>query len=958
MTKKQEKQFSKVKSRPDFYDIQQKVLNFWKKNKVFEKSIEQRSEKEPYTFYDGPPFVTGYPHYGHLIGSIAKDVIPRYYTMKGKRVRRVWGWDCHGLPIENKVEEKLGLKNRQDIEEYGIDKFINECRSYVENISREWEWYIDNIGRWVDMENAYRTMDLDYMESVIWVFKQLYDKNLIYKGVRTSLYCTRCGTPISNFEIAMDNSYVEMQDPAITVKFKLKKPPKNLAAEEPVYMLAWTTTPWTLPSNRALVIAPEKLYLVVSIENKQGSYVLAKERAEYVLDGLDYQVLDKIQGKEFLGLEYQPPFDFFPPNKNDLKVYEYEDMVNMDEGTGIVHSAPGFGDIDTEMGRDLDLTIMLAVDKEGNFVSEVKNWAGIYVKDADPQIIENLKQRNLLFKKETITHRYPYCYRCETPLIHRAQESWFVNVQSLKDRLLETNKEINWVPEHFKRGRFKEGVEQAPDWCISRTRYWATVMPIWQCDKCGELKVLGSIEEIEKYTDKKVTDLHRSGVDEIVFECEKCQGNMIRIPEVLDCWIESGSMPYAERHYPFENKEQFENAFPADYITEYTGQVRAWFYVMHVISNALMDSHCFKNVVVTGVMTGTDGRKMSKSYGNYPDPEKTIKKYGADALRLYFLSSPIMLGQKAQMTKGQELEDEVRRVLLILWNSYRYFLTYLHKNNIEPKDIKTLESLNLSELNVIDRWMLAYFTNFHQEFEKSLRNYRIPDAVRLIQPFINQLSTWYIRRSRNRFVAGEKEPFIVFYYVLKNFIKIIAPVVPFTSEAIYRNIKFANEPESVHLSFYPEVNSEYLDNDLITRMDLVQKIVKEGHSQRKKEQLKVRQPLTKATLFLPDRGFLNDELKNLIKKELNVKNIELEKSEELKVILDTKLTPELKNEGKAREVIRQIQRARKKAGCKLDEKIVVQVPEWPEVYTDTIKQETMVSELKKGEPVKILATIN
>jgi len=952
---KKKKRFTTVKSRPSFPEMEKKVLDFWKKNKIFEKSVDQREKNNPYTFYDGPPFVTGYPHYGHLIGSIAKDVIPRFFTMKGKRVRRVWGWDCHGLPIENKVEEKLGLKNRQQIENFGINKFIKQCQQYVEKISSEWEWYVDRIGRWVDMKKAYRTMDLDYMESVIWVFKQLYDKGLIYKGVRTSLYCTRCGTPVSNFEIAMDNSYTLMEDPAITVKFKLKNNSLkiNRLGKKDIYLLAWTTTPWTLPSNRALVVDKKEDYLIIKLKEKKEYFVLAEKRSKEVLEDFQHQVIKKIKGRDLIGLKYTPPYTYFPPNKKDFKVYSYPGMVNMEEGTGIVHSAPGFGEIDTQMGKDLGLTLMLAVNNEGKFIPKVKKWAGIYVKKADPLIIEDLKKEKYLFKKETISHRYPYCYRCQTPLIHRAQESWFIDVQGLRKKLLKTNRKINWVPNHFKYGRFQKGIEQAPDWCISRTRYWATIMPIWKCQQCGVKKVVGSVAEIEELSGKKVVDLHRSGVDHLTFPCSQCGGSMKRISEVLDCWMESGSMPYGERHYPFENKKDLERSFPADYIVEYTGQVRAWFYVMHVISNALMNSHCFKNVVVTGVMTGTDGRKMSKSYGNYPDPKKILEKYGGDALRLYLLGSSVMLGKKIRMTKGEEIEDQVKRVLLILWNSYRYFLTYFNFHQLDVNQIAKIDLKKIKNKQIMDRWIIARLHQLIDKLEGYLDDYHIPQAVNLIQPFVNQLSTWYIRRSRSRFVKGEVEAFETLYYLLKNFILAVAPIIPFITESIYQNIKLDKDCQSVHLNDYPQVKKELIDKQLLKKMDLIQEIVNKGHAIRKKKEIKVRQPLASLTVFFEKKG-LEKELTSLIKKELNVKKIKFKKGKKIKIVLDTKLTPQLKKEGKAREIIRLIQRARKKAGCHLNQSIVAYLPDWPKEYEEEIKKKTLVKEIKKGKTIKIV----
>jgi len=954
MKNKKDKYLKQVSSRPDFVEIENQVLKFWENENIFEKSVKQRSKDEPYTFYDGPPFVTGYPHYGHLIGSIAKDIIPRFFTMKGKRVRRVWGWDCHGLPIENKVEEKLGLKNRKEIEKYGIDRFIKECKQYVEEVSSEWKWYIDHIGRWVDMENAYRTMNLEYMESVIWAFKQLYDKGLIYKGARTSLYCTRCGTPVSNFEIAMDNSYKEMEDPAVTVKFKIDNPQKidKKYQNKKIYLLAWTTTPWTLPSNRALVVDPKEKYIVFKISSKKERYILAEKRVKQTLKKKEYEELDKLKGDKLIGLSYQAPYDFFAPNEKDFKVYSYPEMVNMEEGTGIVHSAPGFGDIDTEMGQDIGLTVMFSVDEEGKFVEEVKNWQGIYVKKADPLIIKDLQKRDLLFKNEKIVHRCAYCYRCETPLIHKAQHSWFINVQKIKKQLLKTNKKINWVPNHFKEGRFKKGIQQAPDWCISRTRYWATVMPVWECDQCGQRKVFGSVKEIEKATGQKVTGLHRDGVDSLVFNCDECGGEMRRIPEVLDCWMESGSMPYGERHYPFENKKDFERSFPGDYIVEYTGQVRAWFYVMHVISNALKESHCFKNVVVTGVMAGTDGRKMSKSYGNYPDPRKILKKYGGDALRLYLMSSPVMMGEHVKMTKGKEIEDQVKKVLLILWNCYRYLTTYcrIHKHSLKElsEDFKPQKQENL-----LDRWIISKVHLFIQNFSSNLKEYKIPDAVNLIQPFVDQLSTWYIRRSRKRFFNNDLDAFRTLYYVLKKFLLASAPAIPFVTEKIYQGLRLEQEQLSVHLSDYPEFDQSLIDKTLLNKMEQVQQIVSEGHSDRKKSGIKLRQPLSKVTVKLKQKKDFGNSFIQLIKDELNVKRVDFKEAKKFKVFVDKKITKELKEEGWARDIVRKIQNARKKAGCNPDQKVSVVLKDWPEKFEKEIKKKTLTKEIKRGKELKI-----
>ena len=946
--------FKPVDPKPDFPKQEEKTLLFWKNNKIFEKSIKQRSKENTYSFYDGPPFVTGLPHYGTLLPSIAKDVIPRYQTMKGKRVKRVWGWDCHGLPIENKVEKKIGLKNRKDILKFGINKFIAECRQYVEETSSEWKWYIDHIARWVDFDNAYRTMDLSYMETVIWVFKQLYDKGLIYKGNRVSLFCPRCSTPISNFEIAMDNSYAMVKDPAVTIKFKLKD-----GKFKDSFILAWTTTPWTLPSNRALVIDKNEKYVKVKIEKQNNNCILAKKRLKEVISNKKYKIIEEFKGKELLGIDYEPLYTFIPANKDDFKIYSFEGMVNMEEGTGVVHSAPGFGEIDTEMGKSFGLTLMFTVDDEGKFIDKIKKWAGVYVKDADKEIIKDLKNRNLLFKKETIVHRYPYCYRCETPLIYKVQESWFINVKKLKKQLLKTNKEINWVPNHFKDGRFKKGIETAPDWCISRTRYWATIMPIWECQKCQELKVVGSIKEIEKLSGKKVTDLHRSGVDHLVFKCPKCGGIMKRIPEVLDCWVESGSMPYAQRHYPFKNKKEFEQSFPADYIIEYVAQVRAWFYVMHVISNALMESHCFKNVVVTGTITGTDGRKMSKSYGNFPDQKIVLQKYGGDALRLYLMGSVIMLGRDMNITKGEEVAEQIKTVLLPFWNSYKYFVTFANLHSWKPAkqfsiSLPYRQAGNL-QFSILDQWILSRLNQFNKEFSKFMDAYHVPQAVHLIREFIEDLSRWYIRRSRERFNKGDKDALKTLHYVLSQFCLVSAPVIPFITEEIYKNL---TNKESVHLQNWPEIGK--IDQKLLTDMEQVRKIVELGHAERKRLKIKVRQPLKKLKIkneklktHIKNKKNLK-ELEELIKEELNVKEVEWTKGEGvLKIKFDTKITSELKAEGEARELIRKIQVLRKKANCQLDEKITVFASSWPKKFEDYIKEKTLAQKITWGKSLKI-----
>ncbi|MDD4106647.1 MAG: isoleucine--tRNA ligase, partial [Candidatus Shapirobacteria bacterium] len=641
--------FKDIPQNISFTEQEEGTIKFWKDQKIFEKSIESRPEGNIYSFYDGPPFITGMPHHGHLLSSIAKDVIPRYWTMKGKRVRRVWGWDCHGLPAENKVEEQLGLKSKKDIESIGIKKYIDTCYSYVQNVSQEWPWYIDHIGRWVDLDHSYKTMDLNYMESVMWVFSEIYKKDLIYKGNRISLYCPRCSTPLSNFEIAMDNSYKDVEDPAIFIKFKLK--------DRNAYILAWTTTPWTLPANLALAINKDEVYSEVNLNNE--NIILAKARVETVFANQLYSLVKEFKGEELLGLTYEPLYQYFETTQNDYKIY-HADFVSMTDGTGIVHIAPGFGEDDATLGKQNNLSIISHVDDEGKIINKVSQFANLFVKKADSLVIEDLKNRNLLFKEEKVIHSYPFCYRCGTPLIYKSQTAWFLNVQNVKDQMRITNQNINWVPGHIKNGRFGQGIETAPDWCLSRSRFWASPIPVWECD-CGQRFVPSSIAELEAKSGKKITNLHKPEIDEVTITCDSCGKAVHRVPEVIDCWFESGAMPYAQLHYPFENKEFFEKSFPSDYIVEYIGQTRGWFYTLHVLSNTLFQSESFKNCVVTGTMMGNDGRKMSKLFKNYPDPKMVLQKYGGDAMRLYLMSSVIMVGENINLDE-KEFDNQVKNI--------------------------------------------------------------------------------------------------------------------------------------------------------------------------------------------------------------------------------------------------------------------------------------------------------
>ncbi len=1239
--------FKPVTNKVSFPQLEDGITKFWKAAQIFEKSVTSRSADNKYVFYDGPPFITGTPHYGTLLPSIAKDVVPRYQTMKGKRCERVWGWDCHGLPIENKVEKALNIKNRRDIEKFGIQKFIDECYSYTRSTSAEWKWYIDKIGRWVDLENSYKTMDQDYMETVLWVFKQLYDKGNIYEGVRTSLYCTRCGTPVSNFEIAMDNSYADMEDPAVTIKFPVLTAGKFSGAA----ILAWTTTPWTLPSNKALVVADKEDYILAKVQkldielekawlvkelpenlnklqksnitqayldkyidaageevkharirkqddkytftvkywagsheetgqliekteniskeryvelirqaskkivktryyypladdltaeidvyqnNLQGlvvvevefpslsklqkfqvpswfakevsdsngiyppviadlsldevnglnqkytqkphnydahliteKVILAKKRAEVVLKNMDYEIVTTIKGKDLVGLKYQPPFNYFEAAENEHQVYSYGDMVTMDEGTGVVHSAPGFGDIDTEMGRHYGLGMAMSINDEGKYFDIVSDYKGLYVKDADKYIMADLTKKGILFKQEKIVHRYPFCYRCETPLLQKAQPSWFMDIQSIKPDLQKNNENINWVPKHLKQGRFSKGIEMAPDWGISRTRYWASPMPIWQRVENGkvvERVVIGSRDELRAQAIQPITkvefvidtnsnntlttyqlgdnafedkvakvsnsllnqyqatqlfevdaavlekdfskliaelrqeleklltkvkgdhvsinttsanialvrnivegkslqesfglkvssakpviyyfnglellDLHRPKIDNITLKGKT--GELTRVPEVLDVWMDSASMPYASKHYPFQDKKDFEDNFPADFVIEYIAQTRAWFYVMHVLGTALFNKQPFNNVVTTGVIFGTDGRKMSKSYGNYPDPKLTIEKYGAEPLRLYLMGAPVMVGEDVALDE-EALRLQVRDFLLPIWNCYSFFVTYANVHDWKPETdyVKAAKTVT----NELDRWIVVRLNETIKAVTSKFDKYNLPAVVKEYYAFVDDLSKWYIRRSRESFATGNFTAFAVLYYVLIEFSKLLAPIAPFISEEIYQNLVVGHieaAPESIHLSDFPIFDEPLAktDNHLLKEMDVVREAVALGQSIRAQQGIKVRQPLAAMQVQVAIADFkFSPWMQSLIASELNLNEVkfvlELEYDESwsvlssdttaISVALNTELTEELIEAGLQREFIRVVQDLRKKSGLSFGEKINLKV---------------------------------
>ncbi|MEF2175371.1 MAG: isoleucine--tRNA ligase [Candidatus Absconditabacteria bacterium] len=870
-------QFNKVNPKQSFPELEESIIQFWKENKIFEKSVETRPENNPYRFYDGPPFITGVPHYGHLLASTIKDVIPRYQTMKGKRVERVWGWDCHGIPVEEKVQKRLGIKSNSEIEEKGIENFINECYAYTKEISDEWGWYIDHIGRWVDFDNSYKTMDQDYMETVMNNFKAFYDKGLVYKGKRISLYSVMLGTPISNFEVAMDDSYTDVNDPAITVMFDLGV---NGANWNNVKALVWTTTPRTLPANLALGVNKNHIYIKIKSQDGQ-IYVLAKNRADVVMKGKgDYEILEEFNGDVLVGLKYTPIFDFFADKvdmEKNFKVY-HADFITDTDGTGIGHQAPEFGEVDFQLGKQHNLYQTESIDDECKYSSQVPDYQGIYVRDANEDIMNRLKQEGKLFKKENITHRVAICPRTQIPLIYRTQDSWFLDVQSLKPKLLEQNQNINWFPNYLKEGRFAKNIETAPDWCLSRKRYWATPMPMWiGYDKDGnqvDMKVFGSRQEIEDISGMKIANLHRPYIDEITWTSNGVTYK--RVPEVLDVWLESGSMSVAQFHYPFENKEKFEKAYPADFIVEYVGQIRAWFYVMHVVGVALFGKNAYSNVITTGVIAGNDGRKMSKSFGNFTDPKILLKNYGGDAVRFYMLTTPVVRGEDMNFS-DEGVKDIVKKVILPLWNTYYFFTTYASIDNFEPKynDLVSLtNALDSKELvleNNLDKWLISALNVLIEQVDAGLSSYDLQASTKPILKFLDDLTNWYIRRSRRRFWKSENDGdklqgYNTLYVVLVELSKVLAPFIPFVSESIFKDL---TGKESVHLEFYPEVNSSLVLKDLNEEMDLVQKIINLGLSLRTNKKIRVRQPLNSISLAID----FDEYYKDILKEELNIKEV-------------------------------------------------------------------------------------
>ncbi len=840
-----------------FATIEKRILQFWREKKCFEKSLELRQHAPLFSFYDGPPFATGLPHYGHLLAGTIKDVIPRYKTMQGYYVPRRFGWDCHGVPIEYEIEKTLGISGPQAIEALGIKKFNQECRNIVLRYTEEWKERVARMGRWVDFNNPYHTMDLNFMESVWWVFKQLFDKGLVYEGHKVMPFSTALGTPLSNFEAS--SHYQEVQDPAVTVAFKL--------IDEDAAILAWTTTPWTLPSNLALMVCPTSTYAEVSLEGV--NYIVASPRLPVVFKDLPYTVIREFSGAELVGKRYHPLFSFFADQPNAFQVIE-EPTVSMEEGTGIVHSAPAFGEVDFYACSRANIELVCPVDNSGCFTEKVAPYAGLHVKKADNIIIKALQEKGALFKRETIHHRVPFCWRSDTPLIYKAVTTWFVAVEQIKERLLTANAQIHWIPEHIKSGRFGKWLENARDWAISRNRYWGTPIPIWR-SKTGRLHVISSIAELEALTGKPVTDLHRDNIDDLTFHLDSEE--MRRIPEVFDCWFESGSMPYAQVHYPFENSPL--KGFPADFIAEGADQTRGWFYTLTVLAAALFDQPAFQNVIVNGIILAEDGNKMSKRLKNYPEPELVIEKYGADAVRLYLLNSPAVRADDLRFSE-KGVEQQLRQVLIPYWNALSFFETYAQIYQWKYAGA-------ISPQHLMDRWILAQMHRMIERFTTAINDYRLQDAIEELPLFIDGLTNWYIRRCRDRFWQDEAtidrhEAFTTLYTVLITLAQVAAPVVPFLTEEIYQRLRREHDPLSVHLCDFPRCDPSLRDTALEEQMALVRQVVSMGHALRKEHQLKVRQPLKALYISCADGSSLAHLAlhKALISDELNLKEVHFE----------------------------------------------------------------------------------
>ncbi len=1024
--------YEELSGKPEAAKVQEEILTFWKTEKIFEKSVEEKNGEE-IVFYDGPPFPTGKPHHGTVLVSFIKDMIARYQTMRGYRVPRVWGWDCHGLPIENQAETLLGISDKNEIEKnLGIDKFNEKCFEIVSNNNEAWKEYVEQMARWVDYDGAYKTMDTDFMESVMWAFKQCYDKGLIYRDYRVTPYCMHCETSLSISDTRESDSTRLRQDRWIIAKFKTEL----LINGKTVYLLAWTTTPWTLPSNLCLAVGEKLDYSFVEMQDE--IFVSCKNTLKNFekIFGDTPCIVKECKGEELAGLQYEPLFDYFADKKEEgaFRVVT-ADYVGAEEGVGIVHTAPAFGEDDYWTCKKNKIPLVNPVDEKGHFTEDISDFYDPQneknVIEMNPMIIRFLYDHGKAVADGTVEHNYPHCWRCKRPLIYKAMNAWYFNIEKIKDRLIELNENINWIPEAVRHGRFGNWLTNARDWNISRNRYWSTPIPIWECEECGERKVLGSIEEIYEASGVRLTNLHRQYMDQITFRCSCCGKIMRRVPEVLDCWFESGSVPFAQKHYPFENKEWFESHFPSDFIVEYTGQIRCWFYYLHVLAVALFDKNAFQNCIVHGTILAKDGKKLSKSSKNYTDPMQLMKQFGTDAFRLYlYQTNAMLIGDLLFDESG--IQDAYQQIILPYWNACNFFISYANIDRFRAEELEAPPTQNQ-----LDRWILAKLYETVQNITNHMNSYQVNKYVEYLVSLVDGLTNWYIRRSRRRFWSNgmtedKRNAYQTMYYVLVNTTKLLAPVAPIISEKIY--ITLTGE-YSVHLTKWPFIPKEYQDEDLLSSVTLVQNIIYLARSIRNKNRIKNRQPLSNLKIALSDIGknIVIDEFKDIISEELNVKNIEflnkvenitevrydpnfneirdkypnkipeiikaiksknfkLDDNEVLLTIndmqesfdpsiilvtyrakegqhvasnhgivvsLDLTMTEELKQEGLARDIVRNIQEARKQIGCDITERIHLEFEgEVPEKWIDYICKETLGRIIKIENPIKIITVEN
>ena len=881
--------YDKVLTNLDFVEREKEILNFWKENKIFEKSIESRKDGEVFTFFDGPPTANGKPHIGHILTRVVKDIIPRYKTMKGYKVLRKAGWDTHGLPVELEIEKKLGISGKPQIENYGVEPFIKECKDSVFTYESLWRKMSDRVGFWADMDNPYVTYHNSYIESVWWALKQIWDKGLLYKGHKIVPYCPRCGTSLSSHEVAQ--GYKDVKDKSAFAKFLIKGTTNE-------FLLAWTTTPWTLPSNVALTVNADENYVKVSLNGEK--YILAEALVSKVF-GEDEkpEIIEKYKGEQLKGLEYEPLFDYAKDIVKDKKAYYVvcDSYVTLTDGTGIVHCAPAFGEDDSRVGKANDLPFVQLVDEEGKFLPQVTDWAGVFVKDADEGIIKKLKAENKLLKAENYEHSYPFCWRCDTPLLYYARDTWFIAMTKVRDMLVKNNNTVNWMPDNIKQGRFGNFLENVIDWGLSRERYWGTPLPIWECS-CGHREAVGSIDQLKSMSSDCPDDieLHKPYIDKVHLNCPKCNNKMTRVTEVIDCWFDSGCMPFAQWHYPFENKEIFDQNFPADFISEAIDQTRGWFYTLMAISTLLFDKAPYKNVIVLGHVQDKDGKKMSKHKGNVVDPWAVLDKQGADAIRWYFYinSSPWLPNRfyEEAVNEGQ------RKFMGTLWNTYAFFVLYANIDNFDPNNY----TLEYDKLQPMDKWILSKLNSLIKFIDEGLDNYKLTETSRAMSEFVDELSNWYVRRSRERF-WGKDMPqdkvnaYMTLYTVLVTLTKLSAPFTPFIAESIYQNLVCnvsKDQPESVHLCDFPTYDEKLIDKKLEEDMDSVLSIVVAGRAGRNTANIKNRQPI--GNMFVKSNNNLDNMFINIIKEELNIKNIEFK--DDISDFTSYSFKPQLRTLGK------------------------------------------------------------